>query len=173
MNGIQVILDGFSRIEELVPAALADLSPDELLVRQDPDANSVAWLIWHLTRVQDAQIADLAAAEQAWKSMGWSAQFSLPYDQGATGYGQSSTEVGAFSAADSTMLLGYFHDTAAASRSFLATLHDDDLDTIVDTRWDPPVSMGTRLVSIISDDIQHAGQAAYLRGILMRSRHMQ
>ncbi len=170
MNGIQVLLDGFSRIDELTHAALADLRGDELLARQDKDANSVAWLVWHLTRVQDAQVADLAGVEQTWNAKDWVTAFHLPYTPEATGYGQDSREVGAFSVTDQELLLGYFTDTSAATRNVLASLRDEDLDRIVDTRWDPPVTMGVRLMSIISDDIQHAGQAAFLRGILLRAR---
>ena len=48
----------------------------------------------------------------------------------------------------------------------LARLTPDDLDRVVDTRWDPPVTLGVRLVSIADDSLQHVGQAAYLRGLL-------
>ena len=49
-------------------------------------------------------------------------------------------------------------------------LTDDDLDRIVDTSWDPPVTLGVRLISVLSDDLQHAGQAAFVRGVLERRR---
>ena len=57
---------------------------------------------------------------------------------------------------------------AARTRSFLGSLTADDLDRVVDEAWDPPVTLGVRLVSIADDDIQHAGQAAYVRGLLAR-----
>jgi hypothetical protein len=38
----------------------------------------------------------------------------------------------------------------------------------VDDYWDPPVTLGVRLVSIISDDLQHVGQAAFIRGVIER-----
>jgi hypothetical protein len=37
---------------------------------------------------------------------------------------------------------------------------------VVDDSWDPPVTVSIRLVSILADDLQHAGQAAYARGVL-------
>jgi hypothetical protein len=40
-----------------------------------------------------------------------------------------------------------------------------DLDRVVDKRWDPPVTLGVRLVSVVDDDAQHVGQAAYVRGL--------
>ena len=42
---------------------------------------------------------------------------------------------------------------------------DGDLDRVIDENWDPPVTLGVRLVSILDDDAQHVGQAAYLRGL--------
>ncbi len=42
----------------------------------------------------------------------------------------------------------------------------EDLDRVVDKRWNPPVTLGVRLVSILNDDVQHVGQAAYVRGLL-------
>lgn len=71
---------------------------------------------------------------------------------------------------ESTQLLLDYHD-AVAERTLrlVAELEADDLDRVVDEGWDPPVTLGARLVSVISDDLQHAGQAAYLRGQLLDS----
>jgi hypothetical protein len=45
---------------------------------------------------------------------------------------------------------------------------DTDLDRVVYESWDPPVTLSVRLMSVISDDLEHAGQAALVRGILLR-----
>src|SRR6266511_3822072 len=39
-------------------------------------------------------------------------------------------------------------------------------EQVADLRWDPPVTLGVRLVSVADDDLQHVGQAAYVRGLL-------
>jgi hypothetical protein len=65
-------------------------------------------------------------------------------------------------------LLGYLDAVTAATRSYLEGLSEDDLDRVVDENWDPPVTLAVRLVSVISDDLQHAGQAAFARGVLER-----
>ena len=49
---------------------------------------------------------------------------------------------------------------------YLDGIGEADLDRIVDRRWDPPVTLGVRLVSVADDDIQHAGQAAFVRGVV-------
>jgi hypothetical protein len=51
---------------------------------------------------------------------------------------------------------------------YISTLTEGDLARVVDTRWEPPVTVSVRLVSVIADDLQHVGQAAYVRGILLR-----
>ena len=66
------------------------------------------------------------------------------------------------------LLLGYFEAVHQRTLSYVRGLSDGDLTRVVDTSWDPPVTLAVRLVSVLSDDLQHAGQAAFLRGILKR-----
>jgi hypothetical protein len=44
----------------------------------------------------------------------------------------------------------------------------DQLASRVDRSWGPPVTLGVRLASVIADELQHAGQAVVVRGILQR-----
>ena len=143
------------------------IAPEALTARLDPDANSIAWLVWHLTRNQDDHLADAFDGEQLWTAQGWADRFALPFDPSATGYGQSSDEVAAVQA-PAELLLGYLDAVTAQSLSYLKSVTDDDLDRIVDTNWDPPVTLGVRLISVLSDGLQHAGQAAYVRGVVER-----
>lgn len=166
MTSSDLLIDAFGRIREVVHDAVEGLSPMELSYRMDDRANSIAWLVWHLTRIQDDHVADVAGTEQQWTAGGWAERFALPFDVSATGYGQSSRDVAAVSGDSPDLLTGYHdavHDTTV---EFLATLTDADLKRIVDESWDPPVSLAVRLVSVLSDDLQHAGQAAFVRGIV-------
>jgi hypothetical protein len=70
--------------------------------------------------------------------------------------------------ASTELLRGYFDATFEAAMAVVGKVSDDDLDRIVDERWDPPVTLAVRLVSVVDDCLQHAGQAAYARGILSR-----
>ncbi len=168
MTSAELLIDAYGRIAELVERLTTKSSPEELAFRPDPDANSMAWLIWHLTRVQDDHIADVAGTEQVWTSDGWFGRFDLPFEADATGYGQSSDDVAALESTSAELLAGYHRATVEATRRFIATLSDTDLDRVVDTAWNPPVTLGVRLVSVISDGLQHAGQAAFCRGIKAR-----
>ena len=125
-------------------------------------------MVWHLTRIQDDHIAEVAGVEQRWLADGWYDRFGLPFAPEAHGYGQTSDEVGQVDV-DGELLRGYFDAVDAATTRYVTGLRADDLDRIVDERWDPPVTLGVRLVSVVDDDIAHAGQAAFVRGLAERA----
>ena len=168
MNGIEVIVDGFGRIQDTVRDAVSGLSAAQLNERLDGTANSIGWLVWHLTRVQDDHVAEVADREQVWTAAGWVQRFALDLDPAETGYGHDSAAVAAVRVDDPQLLVDYYDAVHSQTLQFLAGISDADLDRIVDRRWDPPVTLGVRLVSVIDDDAQHGGQAAFLRGLLER-----
>ncbi|QBJ95174.1 DUF664 domain-containing protein [Rhodococcus sp. ABRD24] len=159
-----ILRDNFERIRELVVASTDGLTPEMSGYRPGRDANSIAWLLWHLTRVQDDHVSDAAGAAQAWTSRGWLERFDLPYPPGDIGYGQSSADVGAMHA-DAQLLADYHGDVHLATLEYVDELTDEELARIVDRRWDPPVTVSVRLVSVIGDCLQHLGQVAYVRGL--------
>jgi uncharacterized damage-inducible protein DinB len=165
MTTAELLEDAFGRIRELVHQAVDNLSTDRLNMRPGGQANSITWLVWHLTRIQDDHIADAAGRPQAWLAGGWAARFGLPPDPADTGYGHGDAAVAAVRVSSGELLTGYHDAVFEQTARYVRGLADDDLDRIVDKRWDPPVTLGVRLVSVISDDLQHAGQAAYVRGL--------
>ena len=169
MNTKDVFSESFDRLPELVHDAVDGLSVDELTFRIDPEANTIAWLVWHLTRVQDDHVAGVSPFEQVWHTNGWFDRFALPFDRDAHGYGQSAEEVGAVRVS-AELLSGYYDDVHAQTRRFVDSLTDADFDRVVDERWEPPVTLGARLVSVLGDDLQHVGQAATVRGVVLRRR---
>jgi hypothetical protein len=162
-----VLIDGFGRVRESVSEVVDGLDEEQLRFRPDEGSNPVAWLVWHLTRVQDDHVADVAGSEQIWTAGRWVERFRLPFDVGATGYGQSPEEVGQVRAT-AEMLAGYHDAVHNATVDYLATLQDADYERVVDERWDPPVTLAARLVSVLNDTTQHVGQASYVRGLLGR-----
>jgi uncharacterized damage-inducible protein DinB len=168
MDSHELLQDAFDRIRDQVRRVVDGASPDVLHARVDDEANSIAWLVWHLTRIQDDHVAGVAGTDQVWTSNGWADRFDLPFDATATGYGQSAEDVAALRVPSPDLLTGYHDAVHERTTAYLRTVTDGDLDRVVDDNWDPPVTLGVRLVSIVSDDLQHAGQAAYCRGILER-----
>ncbi|GAA1777985.1 mycothiol transferase [Nocardioides hankookensis] len=165
MTPADVFIDFFERILENGVAAVDGLTDEQLAHRVSPDANSIAWLVWHTARVQDAQIAHAAGTEEVWFTQGWVDRFGLDIDPTDHGYGHTSEQVGKVQA-PAGLLADYLRATHDATVGYLRTVTEADLDEIIDRHWDPPVTRGVRLVSIADDDAQHVGQAAYLRGLL-------
>lgn len=165
MRSTDLLVDAFGRIDVIVSRVLQDLDPDKLNWRPEGTGNSIAWLLWHLCRAQDAQIADVAGIQPVWDDGGYAARFAFELDPADTGYGHSSEQVDAVRL-DSTALLREYHlAVLAQSMQFLRGVRDEDLDRIVDTRWNPAVTLGVRLISIVDDCVQHGGQAAYVKGL--------
>jgi uncharacterized damage-inducible protein DinB len=165
MTPAELLTDTFGRIRDGVHRVLADLDDDALTARPGPDANTIGWLVWHLLRVQDDHVAEVAGTEQVWTSQGYAGRAGLPFDDDATGYGQSVEEVGQVRVG--VGLLGAYADAVTdATLAYVGGLGPDDLDRVVDDAWDPPVTLAVRLVSVISDDLQHVGQAGYAKGLL-------
>lgn len=168
MSSAELLVDTFGRVKGVVYRVVDGLTPEQLSFRLDEEANSIAWLVWHLSRIQDDHVADAAGTEQVYTSEGWADRLALPFDASATGYGHSSDEVSSVRVDSGELLTGYHDAVHQQTLRFVEPLTDDDLDRIVDESWDPPVSLGVRLVSVISDGLQHAGQAALVRGIIKR-----
>ncbi len=160
-----LLLDAFSRVRDLVRDLTDGLSDDVGCYRPDRAANSISWLIWHLTRVIDHHVADLAEVEQCWPE--WRERFGLPFEQNATGYGHGPTEAAAVRA-PGEQLGGYFAAVDRLATRYLAGVSDQELARVVDRDGDQSVTVSVRLVSVLSDALQHLGQAAYLRGMAER-----
>lgn len=170
MNTSAVLLDGYSRVRERVQHVLDGLSQDEVGARLDNEANSIAWLIWHLSRVQDDHVAEAFAMEQVWTMDHFFERFGLPFQVSASGYGQRSEEVAALSAVPAELLWQYYAAVHERTVVRLKDLGDEAFDRIVDKFDGADISLGVRLVSVLDDDLEHVGQAAFIRGILERSR---
>ena len=162
-----LLVDAFGRVREAVHGAVDGLGREQLTYRVDPDANTIAWLAWHLTRIQDDHVAALADTEQVWLGDGWFDRFGLPFDPEAHGYGHTTHDVAAVDV-PAELLLGYHDAVHAATVAYVEALGDGDYGDVVDESWDPPVTRAVRLVSVVEDGLQHAGQAAYVRGIVER-----
>jgi Protein of unknown function (DUF664) len=161
-----LLLELYGRIPPLARHAVQGLDVDQLTEPMAPGANTVGWLVWHLARVQDSHIAELMPADQLWATGDWAGRMGLAADPHDTGYGHTPRQVAAVRPADGDVLVDYLRAVAGRTEGYLARLAPEDLDQVIDRRWEPPVTLGVRLVSVADDCIQHAGQAAYVRGLL-------
>ena len=169
-----VLVEGFNRTPDLVQRALDGLSEEDLTRRVDPDANTIAWLVWHTARMQDGQVTRAehslgrGEGEQVWTAKGFAGRFNLPVGDREVGYGMDSDQVAAI-VAPAELLTAYHQAVNDHTVEFLDGVDAADYDRVVDEHWDPPVTLLARLVSIEQDAVQHLGQAAYVRGVLQRT----
>ena len=165
MEGAALIAQGLDRIAGSLERSLTGVSVDELCRVPGEGTNSMAWLAWHLTRVQDDHLMNLAGRPLAWAEEGWHKRFGMPAENDF-GMGWPPEQVQAFTCESAEVLLAHHRAVLARSKAYLATVTPGDLDRVLDEpRWDPRPTVGVRLVSVISDNTQHAGQIAYLRGL--------
>jgi hypothetical protein len=158
--------DLFSRVDENVHAVVDGLTAEQLTAAPAPGPNPIGWLVWHLARVQDSHVTEVLGGEEVWVTGPWAARFGLPPDPSNSGYGHDAAQVAAVRPDGPDALVGYYDAVRARTGALLATLDPTRLDEVVDRRWDPPVTLGVRLVSVADDCIQHVGQAAYVRGLI-------
>jgi hypothetical protein len=168
MSVADVFVDAFGRVRDSVHATVAGLTQDQLAYRVDPTANSIAWLVWHLARVQDDHLADATGHEQVWTADGWHERYGLPFAASDIGYGHDADDVAELGGAPAKLLTDYYDAVHKQTIRYVSDLKSADLSRIVDERWDPPVTLGVRLVSVVNDDLQHVGQAAFVRGVVLR-----
>lgn len=164
-----LLIDALSRSQEVCHDVLAGLTPKQANWRPDGVHNSITWLVWHLARQQDVQIAALRHSDDVWRARGWVERFGLELPPDSMGYGHTPEQVAKVTVADLSLLAGYLDAAVAQTQDYLANLTAASLGEVIDTRWTPPVTRGVRVVSIIDDAAQHAGQAAYVKGLLAKA----
>jgi hypothetical protein len=163
-----ILIDGFERVRSASHDAGHGLNRSILEAKVHPETNTIAWLLWHLARGQDAQVAALMGKEQLWTAEGWSSRFGLDLPDSSTGYAHTAQDVAKVAGSDAELYLDYIDAVCKQSIKYVSRLSDAHFDEVVDERYSPPVTRAVRLFSTISDALQHAGQAAILRGILER-----
>jgi uncharacterized damage-inducible protein DinB len=166
VTSAELLTEAFDRVRGTVHRVVDGLTAEQLVVRLGEDANSIAWLVWHLTRIQDHHIADVTGLPQVWLEQGFAERFGLPLDPTDTGYGHTSADVAKVRVAKGESLTAYHDAVYQQTVDYVGTLTDADLPRVVDKSWDPPVTLAVRLISVISDNLQHVGQAAFVRGLL-------
>lgn len=166
MTPQELFEDAARRPSQVAQHVLEGVSPQALNTMPGGTANSVAWLVWHAARQQDAQVADLAGTEEVWTAQGWNGRFGLDLPDSSMGFGHGPDDVARVRVASAEPLQGYLDAVVARTVDYVRGLTDAQLDEVVDRSWDPPVTRGVRLVSTVDDAAQHLGQAAYARGLV-------
>lgn len=164
MDWQQLLINMLDGVLRTLEKALNNLTDLDLNKQPNPDCNSIGWLTWHLSRTQDRAIANLARKNQVWMEGEWYKKFDRSADPADTGFGHTTEQVSAFKSPDISILLGYYKAVLNQSKNFISELTSTDLAV----KMDHPkfTTVGIWLAATISDNLQHVGQIAYLRGLM-------
>jgi uncharacterized damage-inducible protein DinB len=163
-----LIEDIFVLIAQELERVLVGLTIDNLNQQPRPDCNSIGWLAWHLTRSQDRMIEDLTGEEQTWSKDKWYLKFHRPPDATETGLHHSVEDIESFNSPDGATLLAYHHAVLEQTRRYVSQqLSESELDRpFTSPTFAHRRTPGERIMGVINDNLQHVGQAAYVRGLL-------
>lgn len=168
MEGRELLTNAFLRVQASIHRLLDGLTQEQLVFRLNDSSNSIGWLIWHLTRIQDRHISDLVGLPQKWVDQEFAAKFNLNPDPLNIGTGHTPEEVAMIQPATGEILVEYYDAVFERTREYLQSLTAADLDVELDEpQYQPLPTVGIRLISVLNDNTQHTGQAAYLRGVLL------
>ena len=157
----------YRRMTEETEKILDGLTVEDLRKRPSPGANPIGWLIWHATRSMDRTIGDAVTGQQLWVRDGWHARFGMPPDPMDTGYGHTDEQVDALKIPDVKTLLDYHRAVMNVLENHLGDLSEADLDREYPFSVEPGTKMPfSRRILANVHDIQHIGQAAYVRGLI-------
>ncbi|MDO4887658.1 MAG: DUF664 domain-containing protein [Actinomycetaceae bacterium] len=169
MTFADILIDSLNRSRERLDRALAGVSVEQANTQPAPQTaprtDSLTWLAWHTAREIDLQVSVLAGTTPLWFAR-YSARFALDLPDDTQDWRHSPSEAAKVTVDDLALLREYLDDAYALAVGFLRGLDESRLGEIVDDSWDPPVTLGARLVSIVDDAAQHSGQAIYTRRLL-------
>lgn len=166
---------------------LRDLADEDLRVRPHPGLNSLAWLFWHMTRVEDVGVnLILAQQPQVLDRSEWKTGLNLSHRDVATG--MTDPEIDEFSRqVNVASLMAYRTAVGRQTQDFVRDLHPGILDEKIDggllqhirdagafgpnAEWVPQRWLGkpkgfTLMHTVLAHTYFHIGQCEDIRGLL-------
>lgn len=168
---IKQTLDHFeSRLDQ----TLRGLTNEELAWRPNAEANSIAFVIWHTTRVEDRFMQKMVReTEEVWTGGGWYSRLGL--DEGDTGVDFSVDRLASFPALSVENLRDYLDAVRAETNAYLDAAAPAGFDLVPDRNPFPEVpgadeyfegcTIARMFLILIGEHFQHLGHAAYIRGL--------
>jgi hypothetical protein len=146
-----------------VKRTLEELPQEQLYYQPTPDTNSIAWLVWHLSRWRDRISAAVAGEPEVWVGDGWADRFGMTADR--TGLGDTPEQVASFrpGLAD---LSGYAEAAHQALVQRVSRLTPQQWEAEIEYQPGSRRPAWRALVSVVEDSAEHTGQVNYLRGML-------
>ena len=166
-----LMVDAYQQMSQELEQVLDGLMVEDLHQRPSPGANPIGWLAWHVTRSCDRLLGDVVLGEQIWISEGWHKKFNRPPDLNDTGVGHTDAQVDGLEIADVKTLLDYHRAVIKPLLRYLDRLTENELDRECANSQHPGTTRAvhSRLIGALNN-MQHVGQAGYVRGLLKGHR---
>jgi hypothetical protein len=163
----EMLAGAYGGILRTLQYTLEGLTQEDMNWQPKPDCNSIGWLAWHPIRFQDIQISDFTGQEQLWIKDKWYEKWGRKPDPRETGGAMKPEDLAKFKSPDAKTVLAYVTAVSERTQQYFKTLKKEDLDKVMEkVPFKPPPTVGMMLSIILSDGLQHAGQASYVRGML-------
>ena len=166
MSDAATTIFALQRNWDMVSTAVAGVNDDTLASMPNEQSNSIAWLVWHMTRVADRFIhSRFQDTGQLWTDGGWAEKFEMEASADEFGMGWSVEQVAAWPSPSRDVLMGYYDAVNDAARDYINGLDDDGLAHQVPAAAPgTTMSVADALGILVWDNIVHGGQVAYIRG---------
>ena len=146
-------------------AALRDArngTDEQLHFVPEQGSHSIAWCLWHTSRVEDLIISRVTGQEPVW-SEEWAARTGLPFD--GFGTGMSDDDARDVRVGDMAALAGYQDAVIERTTQFLANATDEDLEREIPAR-NGSESVGEAIsLHMMGHFNGHRGEINTLRGM--------
>ena len=163
MEVIELVKISLERSQEYLTRALDGLTQKEAAWSPGPECNSIAFTLWHMTRVEDFFIIRVIQGKtELYEVEGWREKLGTPAK--VTGARFTAEELQAWPVPKLETLRGYAESVREKTLALLQSVTSEELNAVPKPDRSPE-SVGAIFGRIITEVAMHVGQMAYLRGI--------
>lgn len=161
MDAKELLLRSLEESHGYLTKALNGLTQEEATWSPSPECNSIAFILWHMIRVEDFFVNRVIQHEkELYETKKWQEKLGTP----AKAYGYTVEELKAWPAPKLEILREYANSVQENTLAFLNSIPNERLSEV--PRPDrSPDSIGVMLEHLITEIALHVGQIAYLRGV--------
>ncbi len=162
MEAKELILRSLEQSQRFLTRALDGLTQEEVAWSPNAECNSIAFILWHMTRVEDLFVNRVIQREkELYEAEGWQEKLGTP----VKAYGYTLEELKAWPVPKLEVLRAYANSVREKTLSFLQSVTPEKLSEEVIRPNRPPDSVGASLGHMSTEIALHVGQIAYLRGV--------
>jgi uncharacterized damage-inducible protein DinB len=161
----EAVRSGLEEYLQGLRSVLEGLTSPEARWQPTLHTNHIAWLVWHMARVEDAWVnRRLRGTTEVWVAEGWADRFGMDHD--SVGAGQTIEEIRAMPDIPLTDLMTYFDAVRTITRQYLDQVTDEELWREYQHPRRGSVTGVWIVGHLLVEESQHTGQVALIRGMM-------